>query len=80
VRLLARSLGAWLGLRAIYELNHAEPIGDLLARKRAALAQHASQMTRLRPGPHWATLDEIAGGDWLACFFGDHEYFRRRAS
>ncbi len=53
------------------------PVGDLLERKRAALAEHRSQMQRLVPDPGWVTLGDIAGGDFLACFFREREIFYR---
>jgi hypothetical protein len=52
-------------------------IGDVLGIKRAALEQHRSQMTRFVPDPNWRTLGDVSDGDFLACFFQEHEYFRR---
>ena len=52
-------------------------VGDVLEGKRAALAEHRSQMQRLVPDPGWTTLGDIAGGDFLACFFRDREVFYR---
>src|SRR5262249_14882902 len=53
------------------------PVGDLLERKRAALAAHRSQVQRLVPDPGWVTLGDIADGDFLACFFRGREIFYR---
>jgi LmbE family N-acetylglucosaminyl deacetylase len=52
-------------------------IGDVLENKRRALAQHKSQMEKLLPDTAWATLGDIAKGEWLACFFQDYEVFYR---
>jgi hypothetical protein len=52
-------------------------VGDVLPLKRAALERHRSQVERLRPDPAWLTLGDIAGGDFLKCFFQDREIFYR---
>ena len=50
-------------------------IGDVLQLKRAALDQHKSQMTQLFPDPRWDTLVDISNGEFLECFFQEHEIF-----
>jgi len=50
-------------------------IGDVLDRKRQALAEHRSQMSRLVDDPRWHTLADVGAGDFLACFFRRHELF-----
>lgn len=52
-------------------------IRDALDQKRAALRRHRSQMERLVPGPRWATLGDVADGQFLALFFRPYEYYRR---
>lgn len=52
-------------------------VGDVLELKRAALDQYASQMKRIIPDPRWLTLSDISNGEFLECFFQDHEVFRR---
>lgn len=52
-------------------------IGDVLELKREALYQHKSQMTRLVPDPRWRTLGDVSNGEFLECFFQEHEIFRR---
>jgi LmbE family N-acetylglucosaminyl deacetylase len=52
-------------------------VGDVLDRKRAALAQHRSQMEQLNPDPRWFTLPAVANGQFLACFFQNREIFYR---
>lgn len=52
-------------------------IGDVLELKRAALNQHRSQMTRLIPNSHWATLGDMSDGEFLECFFQGREIFHR---
>jgi LmbE family N-acetylglucosaminyl deacetylase len=52
-------------------------VGDVLELKRDALDQYASQMKRIIPDPRWLTLSDISNGEFLECFFQDHEVFRR---
>jgi LmbE family N-acetylglucosaminyl deacetylase len=70
--------GAFSGsLGLIRDLRSRIFIGDVLGIKRAALNEHRSQMVRLLPDPQWLTLGDVGNGDFLACFFRDHELFRR---
>ena len=52
-------------------------IADNLHQKRAALEQYKSQMMQLIPDPKWWTLSDISNGEFLKCFFQDHEIFHR---
>ena len=52
-------------------------VGDVLELKRAALDQYASQMKRIIPDTRWLTLSDISNGEFLECFFQNHEVFRR---
>lgn len=52
-------------------------IGDVLAVKRAALAQHCSQVERRQSRPEWFILDDVSGGEWVDCFFQPREIFFR---
>jgi LmbE family N-acetylglucosaminyl deacetylase len=52
-------------------------VGDVLELKRDALNQYTSQMKRIIPDPRWLTLSDISNGEFLECFFQDHEVFRR---
>jgi LmbE family N-acetylglucosaminyl deacetylase len=65
------------GLRLLKDLGHAVYIGDVLDRKRAALDQYRSQMTRLIPDRRWLTLGDLANGAFLSQLLGEYEYFRR---
>lgn len=56
------------------------PVAAALDAKRAALAAHLSQTTRLVPDARWLRLQEIEGGDWLRCFFQRYELFMRYRS
>ena len=70
--------GTLSGSRAlIRELRSRSFVGDVLDIKHAALSEHRSQMVRLLPDPQWFTLSDVGDGDFLACFFRDHELFRR---
>jgi hypothetical protein len=53
-------------------------IGDVLAAKQQALAQHRSQMSRLMENVGWLTLADVSEGEFLRCFFQDFELFRVR--
>lgn len=75
--IVKNSVKARLGTRLLQDFRHAVHIGDVIAEKRAALDQHKSQMTRLRPIPNWLTLSDVANGEFLACFFQERELFRR---
>jgi LmbE family N-acetylglucosaminyl deacetylase len=63
------------GTRAARDFRCRHAIADLLDTKRAALEQHRSQMVALVRGR--PTLPDIAGGDFLQCFFQQNEFFRR---
>jgi LmbE family N-acetylglucosaminyl deacetylase len=66
-----------LGLRAFTELRQSIDISDVLDEKMAALAEHRSQMTQLVPNAAWSTLGRISKGQFLECFYGHREFFRR---
>ncbi|HPC96841.1 MAG TPA: PIG-L family deacetylase [Sedimentisphaerales bacterium] len=51
------------------------PVKEVVECKRAVLAEHKSQMTRLLPDVQWRTLRDVADGEFLACFFQDCEVF-----
>jgi LmbE family N-acetylglucosaminyl deacetylase len=63
------------GWRLFRDFNQAIFVGDVLGRKRQALEQYRSQMSRLKADPRWLTLHDVSEGEFLACFFQDHEFF-----
>ena len=65
------------GLSLLQDFRCSVYIGDILQHKLAALSEHKSQMTRLLPESDWATLSDVSNGDFLKCFFQEHEIFRR---
>jgi LmbE family N-acetylglucosaminyl deacetylase len=67
----ARAWRMWRDFRCFVRVD------EVLDLKRAALVQHRSQMERLLPDPSWLTLGDIAGGDFLACFFQEWEIFHQ---
>jgi LmbE family N-acetylglucosaminyl deacetylase len=75
-RLLKRGLRYGFGLALLTQFNRAVLVREVLDGKREALAQHASQMTRLDPDANWATLQDVAGGEFIQFFFQDCEFFR----
>lgn len=50
-------------------------VQGILPQKRAALAEHRSQMEPDGQDPAWMTLEKVAGGEWLDCFFQPYEVF-----
>lgn len=60
---LARTCQVELDIRGVLEV------------KRAALAEHRSQMSRVNSDPGWATLGDVANGQFLQCFFQPREIF-----
>lgn len=75
--LVKDSLVSGLGVRLLKDFRCSVYIGEVLELKRAALSQHKSQMTRLIPDPRWMTLGDVWHGEFLPCFFQDHEIFHR---
>jgi LmbE family N-acetylglucosaminyl deacetylase len=71
------SVQALFGARAFADLRYSVDISDVIDLKRAALAQHRSQMERIVPDPRWLTLSQIASGEFLARFDYQREFFRR---
>jgi len=57
------------------DLRTVVDVAAVLPRKRAALACHRTQMSRIVPDPAWLTLEDVAGGEWLARFFTGEEFF-----
>jgi LmbE family N-acetylglucosaminyl deacetylase len=52
-------------------------VGDVISLKRSALQEYRSQITRLIPHPCWQTLGDLSNGEFLECFFQEHELFNR---
>ena len=65
-------------LRLLKDFRCRVYVGDVLEQKRLALDQYRSQMTRLRPVAEWRTLPDLSDGQFLECFFQQHEVFRPR--
>jgi hypothetical protein len=66
---------AGFGLPAWRDLGVASSLNGVLDQKQRALAAYGSQMTSLDGDPAWPTLSDVAGGDFLRCFFSASEYF-----
>ncbi len=66
------------GVRLLRDFQYVVPVGEMLDLKRAALAEHKSQMTRLIPTTEWRTLHDVADGEFLECFFHPCEIFHIR--
>lgn len=67
-----RTLG---GLTALSSLNRQAYVGDVLERKRTALAAHETQMRRPETDAGWATLTDLAGGDFIGRLLTEYEAF-----
>ena len=72
---LARAVRGQIAL--FTELRCRVPMGERRERKAAALRAYASQVDRPDGKPDWPTLGQVAGGDFLRCFFGAHELVHR---
>ncbi len=69
-------------VRALYRMftdfRTSIDVAPVLERKRAALACHVTQVERPDGDPDYRILSDIGDGDFLACFFRDHELLCRR--
>ncbi len=75
---LAGTLKAMCGIRLLGTFSHVVDISGQLDQKRSALAAHRSQMERLLGRVDWPILEDVSGGDFLACFLQPFEVFQRR--
>jgi LmbE family N-acetylglucosaminyl deacetylase len=65
---------AWFHSRDLVEHVDVRPV---LSIKERALHQHRTQTVRPAQHPEWPVLADVAGGEWLQCFFTGREYFYR---
>jgi len=65
------------GLSLLKDFRCSVYIGDVLQLKRTTLDQYKSQMTQLYPDPRWQTLGDVSNGEFLECFFQEHEIFHQ---
>ena len=75
-RLLKRGLRYGFGMALITQFRTAVSVRDVLEQKRDALEQYVSQTTHFNQDPDWATLQDVAGGEFIKFFFLDCEVFR----
>jgi LmbE family N-acetylglucosaminyl deacetylase len=75
-RLLKRGLRYGFGIAFLTQFRYVVSVCNVLDTKRDALAQYASQTTRLSAGTDWATLQDVGGGEFINFFFQDCEIFR----
>ncbi len=59
------------------DFNSCLKVADLLDLKRSALGAHFTQVKRYRGDPKWFILDDVSGGEFVACFFQEREIFHR---
>jgi LmbE family N-acetylglucosaminyl deacetylase len=74
--ILKNSVLGGFGVRGLLELKYQVYVADVLQQKRAAIAQHKSQMEKLINDPRWITLEELSNGELMDCFYQDREFFR----
>jgi len=65
------------GIRLVMNFRCSVYIGDIIGVKRAALEKHRSQMIKLIGNSDWPILSEVSDGEFLQCFFQEHEIFYR---
>ncbi len=75
-RLIKRTLRYGFGLAFPAYFRYAICISDSLRVKQQALDVYESQMTRMDDSQQWKTLQDVANGDFLNCFFQDYEIFK----
>ncbi len=63
------------GWRLLRDFNRKFPARTFLELKKEALNCYKSQMERIIDDPDWTTLGDVAGGEFLACFFKEMEFF-----
>ena len=73
----ALTLRMGFGLRLAGRFDVSVWVGDVLDQKRNALGKHRSQLTRMNDDPRWPVLGDVSRGEFLECFFREHELFRR---
>ncbi len=80
LREIIATLHNGLGTDIFKDFQYAVDIQPVLVQKRAALAQHATQMKKPSALPQWPTLGDVGNGDFLACFFQNYEIFHSPAN
>ena len=65
------------GLVASSALNRSAYVGDVLHRKRAALAAHVSQTQCGGDDDRWSTLHDLSEGDFVRRLLADYETFKQ---
>ncbi len=69
------TLNSWAGVGFPRAFKYSVDISEVKSKKRAALERHRSQMFRLMDGVGWPILEDVAGGEFLDCFFQQREIF-----
>jgi LmbE family N-acetylglucosaminyl deacetylase len=64
------------GLKALWAANVSVEIDESRTRKRRALEQHRTQMTRFTTDRPWPVLADVGRGEFLDAFFHPREWFR----
>ena len=74
--ILKNSVLAGFGARAFLDLRYKVNIAEVLDQKRAAIAQHKSQIEKIIDDPRWVTLEQVSNGELMESFYQDCEFFR----
>lgn len=75
---IRQTLESAAGLRLLWAFNAVAFVADASETKCAALAAHASQMSKPADNPNWVTLPDLSEGDFVRRLLADHELFLRR--
>ncbi len=75
---IRQTLTSAAGLRLLSAFNAMAFVADASEAKCAALAAHASQMSKPADNPNWVTLPDLSDGDFVRRLLADHELFLRR--
>jgi LmbE family N-acetylglucosaminyl deacetylase len=72
-----QTLSSGVGLQGLRDFRCSVYVEDVLEQKRAALEEHKSQVTRLRPETAWPILSDVSDGEFLDRFFQPYEVFHQ---
>lgn len=76
LKILYDSVKEGLGFKLFSHFNQSVALESIRKKKWTALNCYTSQMIRPEEHADWPVLGDVAGGDWLDCFFKEFEIFR----
>ncbi len=75
--ILENSLKSLFGIKDIPYINRKTVLTDYSGIKRKALEMHETQMKKPDSADSYNTLETVADGAFLECFFGKYEFFKK---